>query len=764
MPPGVGVGPGDPSPPGEGPGDPSLPGEGPGDPSPPGEDPGDPFPPGEGPGDPFPPGEGPGGPFPPGEGPGDPFPPGEGPGDPFPPGEGPGGPFPPGEGPGGPFPPGEGPGGPFPPGEGPGGPFPPGEGPGGPFPPGGSPFPPPGGGPVFGPTPVFPGSPTFPPPGSGDFLFGSPINIGSPPDDFGFPPIEIFLPIDFGPPPSDFGPFPTNPDDDARDGEDFVAPPPEAATPASGSDDHFLLGNFLQLGVSSAGVLGTTQIPPAGTITSPSNSGISVLLDLDGFAAGSASTPPRSGDFFLPNNPQEGYVLGFKLDSGFRTDIFVQDSTGRNDIGAATTDFSSGSVQGTRTEILFSSESVQFEQIISFNQDDSFFKTEVTITNNGARTLEDFRYMRTADSNVDFDTSSANPNTKNSVLSNPTSGDNLTAISQAIGPDSGFGINLISIDGNARASNFGTNNVDVFDNSAFSTPVNQAGAQVDEAITLTLSFGDIDPGETVTRSFFTSFQVDPTFVSTANDMIVGTANADTISTGDGDDTIFDLEGVDTISAGNGNDTIIAGVGNDTFDGGSGLDTLDYRNSAAISADFASGNVTVSGTAEVDNFTGIEVIIGSRSSDTMLGSTGNETMTGSHGADTLSGAGGADIFQYLDPKDGDVRTVNGTVSSHGGDLITDFTTGNDSIGISVSGFGLSSISSSNFEVLSVQYDGTNSTLADFASSSPVLIYSEADALLIYDDNGSSAGYTVLLENSVGISNPAGNIVASDIILT
>ena len=201
-----------------------------------------------------------------------------------------------------------------------------------------------------------------------------------------------------------------------------------------------------------------------------------------------------------------------------------------------------------------------------------------------------------------------------------------------------------------------------------------------------------------------------------------------------------------------------------FDGGSGLDTLDYRNSAAISADFASGNVTVSGTAEVDNFTGIEVIIGSRSSDTMLGSTGNETMTGSHGADTLSGAGGADIFQYLDPKDGDVRTVNGTVSSHGGDLITDFTTGNDSIGISVSGFGLSSISSSNFEVLSVQYDGTNSTLADFASSSPVLIYSEADALLIYDDNGSSAGYTVLLENSVGISNPAGNIVASDIILT
>ena len=90
-----------------------------------------------------------------------------------------------------------------------------------------------------------------------------------------------------------------------------------------------------------------------------------------------------------------------------------------------------------------------------------------------------------------------------------------------------------------------------------------------------------------------------------------------------------------MSAGNGNDTIIAGSGSDTYNGAeAGTDTLDYRNSNAITADFGSGRVTISGTAEVDTFSGIEGITGSSAADTVTGGSGSETLTGG-GAPTTS---------------------------------------------------------------------------------------------------------------------------------
>ena len=175
------------------------------------------------------------------------------------------------------------------------------------------------------------------------------------------------------------------------------------------------------------------------------------------------------------------------------------------------------------------------------------------------------------------------PQTRNDVLSQPDipSGTNLSAINQAQGPNSQIAINLIANDGDARASNHGTFNVDVFEPSVFSSPDDRDGNQVDEAIMLTIDFGSISPGAQVTKTFFTSFQNGTSGANESNDMIVGTDNADSISTGDGDDTIFDLGGNDTVSAGNGNDTIIAGSGSDTYNGEAGADTLDYRNSNAI---------------------------------------------------------------------------------------------------------------------------------------------------------------------------------------
>lgn len=58
-----------------------------------------------------------------------------------------------------------------------------------------------------------------------------------------------------------------------------------------------------------------------------------------------------------------------------------------------------------------------------------------------------------------------------------------------------------------------------------------------------------------------------------NDVIVGTADADTINSGNGNDTIDGGAGDDTIDGGNGNDIIDGGAGDDTIDAGNGNDII-----------------------------------------------------------------------------------------------------------------------------------------------------------------------------------------------
>jgi Ca2+-binding RTX toxin-like protein len=549
-------------------------------------------------------------------------------------------------------------------------------------------------------------------------------------------------------------------EDPARVIDPSTDPSLGATSPSGGvavASDTFLLGDFIELGIAEQGSLGSQGISQGGASTP---NAISVIFDTVGFAANTPAA--RSGDFFNPGSPVEGYVIGLKIAGGAQN--FVQDrGSSSNQINAATVETSTGSTLSAETTATFSASSssaVTFKQVISFDQDDSFFKTTVTIQNSGSVLLEDVRYMRTMDPDQDQETFGTFA-TQNDVLSQP-SGNNVTAIAHAKGPTSQNSVNLISTDGSARASNFGFSNTDAFAASAFNTPVDRGGTQVDEAITLTLDFGDIAAGASVTKTFFTSFQNGTSSNSAANDMIVGTDNADSISTGDGNDTIFDLGGNDTVSAGDGNDTIIAGVGNDTYNGENGNDTLDYRNSNAITADFGSGNVTISGSAETDSFSNIEGITGSSSADSITGGSNAETLTGSGGADTLRGNGGADTFAYVLTSDGDVRTSNGTVGSNSGDTVADFVSGTDKISLSKAGFDFTTVSNGvNFEVINAGFDGTNSTLGEFSSSNPVLIYSKSDEALIYDDNGSSAGYTILLNH--GNASASNDIVATDIVL-
>src|SRR6476661_1387047 len=100
----------------------------------------------------------------------------------------------------------------------------------------------------------------------------------------------------------------------------------------------------------------------------------------------------------------------------------------------------------------------------------------------------------------------------------------------------------------------------------------------------------------------------------------------------------------------GNDTLTGNAGNDSLNGGSGNDIL-------------TGNA------------GNDTLIGDNGNDLLLGNAGNDLLNGGNGEDTLRGGLGTDILTGGNGKD-----VFVFASGEGGDTITDFSSGNDKIGL------------------------------------------------------------------------------------
>jgi VCBS repeat-containing protein len=330
--------------------------------------------------------------------------------------------------------------------------------------------------------------------------------------------------------------------------------------------DVFLQGNFMEMGVSGTGSLGTANGAPVGYHPAMNNSKISYLVDLDGWNSGGAGNPPRSGDFTLPGSPVDGYVVGF-TQSGTTRNFVGDERSGFNELGASTVDTTVGAELSATTT--GASSGLSMTQVISLNSSDTYYSTMVSFTNTTGTDMDDVRYMRTFDPDQDQNTYGTY-NTLNDVLA---SANDSFAISQATGPTSGISVNLVSFDTDARASNFGFSNHDPYHSNAYDSPIDLNGASVDQAITLNMDFGTIAAGQTVTKEFFTSMNGQ----GDANDMSIGTNGADVINSGFGDDIILGLDGNDIINGGAGNDVFVFGDGN-------GADTIQDFTAGAGSED------------------------------------------------------------------------------------------------------------------------------------------------------------------------------------
>lgn len=141
---------------------------------------------------------------------------------------------------------------------------------------------------------------------------------------------------------------------------------------------------------------------------------------------------------------------------------------------------------------------------------------------------------------------------------------------------------------------------------------------------------------------------------------------------------------DTLTGDAANNVLEGGAGADKLDGGAGIDTASYANAAgAVKADLLSAASNL-GEAAGDTYKNIENLLGSAFGDILTGNAvanaidggaGSDTLTGNGGVDTLTGGLGADTFRFNTAKDGGAT----------GDVITDFVSGEDLIGIQRSGF-------------------------------------------------------------------------------
>ncbi|WP_438748667.1 M10 family metallopeptidase C-terminal domain-containing protein [Pararhizobium sp. O133] len=135
--------------------------------------------------------------------------------------------------------------------------------------------------------------------------------------------------------------------------------------------------------------------------------------------------------------------------------------------------------------------------------------------------------------------------------------------------------------------------------------------------------------------------VEKAITGDGNDVLIGSAEANALLAGAGNDTISGLAGNDTLGGGDGNDRLDGGAGADYLSGGTGSDTADYS-SSSVGLGVSLFNPAVNtGDAAGDTYNSIENLFGSNFNDGLNGNTGINTIRGRDGGDTLKGYAGND---------------------------------------------------------------------------------------------------------------------------
>ena len=182
------------------------------------------------------------------------------------------------------------------------------------------------------------------------------------------------------------------------------------------------------------------------------------------------------------------------------------------------------------------------------------------------------------------------------------------------------------------------------------------------ATTVNLGNADQTTGDAVNVTNF--LNADATLVSAAVSM-TGTAAANTLTGGSGNDTIDGAGGADVINAGGGNDTVTYRGTEISIDGGAGTDMLTFAATGGVTAInlavAAGADQTTGDSAGIANFESVNAGIFTTALTVTASSVANTITTGS-GNDIIDGGGGADVIS--------AGIGNDTVSYYGAETTVD----------------------------------------------------------------------------------------------
>jgi VCBS repeat-containing protein len=329
--------------------------------------------------------------------------------------------------------------------------------------------------------------------------------------------------------------------------------------------DVFLENHLIEVGVNGGGSFGSANAGPAGYSITATTGQVALNVDPGGFGV----TPLTTGDFALPGVPEDAITIGYNDGTNHNLTNDERVAAVGNQIATTTTDISSGTHLGAVTH--GSADGVlDFTQTVGFDVSDTYITTTVTLINTSGHALDDVRFLRSMDPDQD-QIFHGTYDTINSVVHNPGDGSGIAA-TKAVGPISGIDVSFVSFDSGAVASATQPNvvNHDAFAAQVSSNPTN-VNAQVDAQTNIDLDFGAMAAGETITKTYYTTFNTP----SAGNDLLLGDNNTHNLSGGAGNDIIIGSTGNDVINGGTGNDKLYGAGGSNTFvfDLNSGKDTI-----------------------------------------------------------------------------------------------------------------------------------------------------------------------------------------------
>lgn len=275
--------------------------------------------------------------------------------------------------------------------------------------------------------------------------------------------------------------------------------------------DVFLGGNFIEVGISKYGSFGTStgQSKPAGFYGSGGRNNIGMSSNAAGFTV----TPDTRIDYFLPGNPEERWAVGYKQSGSPTTasNAFLNGSMGVSD-NVVTNQSSGDQLQATGVGTLNSR--LKITQQITFSANDKYFKNTVTLENVSGADLDEVRYMRTFDPDNTSDRGGQSQ-TKNQIVYTHAAGDGKAVVMADTSNNNNDPVYLVNgsrspilfytSDSRARVSTFGFSNTNPYATSAYDTPKAKGTSETaDQAITITVDVGTLNPGESQEFVYYTS--------------------------------------------------------------------------------------------------------------------------------------------------------------------------------------------------------------------------------------------------------------------